>query len=198
MSRLPLWAGLLGLALSVNACGGRAVSKRLARDVIAGSPAAVLRSNDLDVVSVTQVGAREAIVETYLHSAFRLEKTGGTWVIREVRVGQGQWERLDDIVRALEMVKTDRTRKLLEQVAEATEAFRIKNGAVPAFDSFIGLTDALYPLYLTPLVREDAWNHPLAAFRLSANVIRYVSAGPDGTIGTQDDIELDRTYPARD
>jgi hypothetical protein len=196
LSRLPLWAALLGLVVSVSACGGRALSRRLARDVISGSPAAVLTANDIDVISVTQVGAREAIVETYLHSAFRLERTGGAWHIREVRVGRGQWEKMDDVLQALQMVKTDRTRKLLEEVAAATEAYRRKNGGIPAFSDFVGLADALYPGYLTLLIRDDAWNHPLAAYRLSGSAIRLVSAGPDGRMGTADDIELTRAFPA--
>ncbi len=186
--------GLLSLALLSNGCGGRAINKKLARDVIVGSPAAVLAKNDIDVVSVTEVGSREAVVETYVHTAFRLERVGHDWVIREVKVGQGQWERLDDLVRTLQQVKIEETHRLLEKIAAAIEAFEQKNGRVPEFQNYVELSDALYPVFLSPLVRDDAWKRPLYAFRTSPNAVRLLSAGPDGKPGTPDDIELVRTF----
>lgn len=186
--------GLLGLVLLSNGCGGRAINKKSARDVIAGSPAAVLAKNDIDVVSVTQAGSREAVAETYLHTAFRLEKVGNDWVIREIKVGQGQWEKLDDLVRTLQQVKIDETRRLLEKIVNAIEAYEQKNGRLPEFQNYVELSDTLYPAYLSPLAREDAWKRPLRAERTSSNTIRLTSAGPDGKIGTPDDIELARTF----
>ncbi|MBZ5499578.1 MAG: type II secretion system protein GspG [Acidobacteriia bacterium] len=194
-SRLCWYAGLIGLSFLPNGCGGRAVNKKTARDVIVGSPADALTKADLEVLSVTQVGSSEAVVETQLHSAFRLQRSGSEWVVCEVRVGHGQWEKVNDIMRALQQVKIDETRQSLEKIAAATEAYRQKNGRLPEFKDYIGLSDALYPLYLSPLIREDAWKHPLAAFRLGSDAIRLISAGPDGKQGTPDDIELTKTFP---
>jgi hypothetical protein len=186
---------LLGLALLVDGCGGRAISKGLARDVIIGSPAGELARGDVEVLSITEVGAHDAIAETYLHTSFHLEKVGSDWVIREVRVGNGPWQKLEDIQRALQQAKIDETRRMLDRIAAAIEAYRQKNGRLPDFKDYVSLSDALSPLYLSPLIREDAWNHALAAVRVSQDTIRLVSAGPDGKLGTSDDIELTRTFP---
>jgi hypothetical protein len=194
-SRLCRRASLLGLALLLSGCGGRAISKRLARDVIIGSPAGELAKGDVEVLSITEVGAHDAIAETYLHTSFHLEKVGSDWVIREVRVGNGQWQKLEDVQRALQQARIDETRRMLDKIAAAIEAYRQKNGRLPDFIDYIALSDALSPLYLSPLIREDAWNHALAAVRLSQDTIRLVSAGPDGKPGTADDIELTRTFP---
>ncbi len=184
------WAGLLGLALLANGCGGRAVGKKMARDVIIGAHAEALTQGDLEVLAVTQVGPGEAVVEVQLHSAFRLRKVGAEWVVREVKVGQGQWESLDDILRSLQQVKIQETRRSLEKIAAAIDAYRQKNGHLPAFKNYVDLSDALYPHYLSPLIREDAWKQPLVATSAGPGAIRLVSPGPDGKLGTPDDIEI--------
>ncbi|PYU87205.1 MAG: hypothetical protein DMG08_28510, partial [Acidobacteria bacterium] len=71
---------------------------------------------------------------------FRFEKVNGKWVIREVRLGKRPWEKLDDILRALEQVKTEQTRKLLEQVAAAIEKYREANGALLDFKDYVSLS----------------------------------------------------------
>ena len=63
-------------------------------------------------------------------------------------------------------------------------------GGLPEFSDYIGLSNLLNPDYLTPLIREDAWRRPLAAYRLGSNSVRLVSAGPDGKLGSSDDIEV--------
>jgi hypothetical protein len=180
-------------ALLLSGCGGRSINKTTARDAIIGSQAAALATSDLEVLSVSQMGS-QAVVETDLHSAFRLEKVGSEWVVREVRVGQGQWEKLDDILRALQRVKVEETRQVLEKIASAIEAYRQKNGQLPQFSDYVGLSDALFPLYMSPIVRLDAWGQPLSASRVDLETVRLASAGPDGKLGTADDIELTRVF----
>lgn len=183
-------AALVGLALLTAGCGGRKVSNNMARDLLIDAHAGALTKDDLQVLSVTQIGSGEAVVETQLHTAFRLRRVGGEWVVREVRVGRNQWESLDDILRSLQQVKIEETRRSLEKIAAAIDAYRQKNGRLPAFKDYIDLSDALYPDYLTPLIREDAWRNPLVATSAGVGAIRLVSPGPDGKLGTPDDIEL--------
>ncbi len=83
---------------------------------------------------------------------------------------------------------------MLDEVAAALERYRSKNGALPEFKDYVSLSDALFPDYMTPLIRLDAWRNPLAAYKTGANSVRLVSAGPDGKLGTADDIELTRTF----
>jgi hypothetical protein len=197
LRRLFGYACLLGLAIILNGCGGRAINKKLARAAIVRSPADALAQSDVEVLSVTQVGAREAVATTNLRAAFRIEKVGGTWVVREVRVGKGDWEKLDNILLALERIKIEDTRRMLEIIGDAIAAYTAKNGRLPPCKDYVELSDALYPGYLSPLIRHDAWSRPLAAHLVGSDTVRLLSAGPDGKPGTPDDVELARTYVLR-
>jgi hypothetical protein len=177
----------------LTACGGRTITANLARDSIADFSREALEKQDVDVVKVIQVSGSEAIVETRLTAAFRFEKVGGQWVVREVRLGHGQWEKVSNLLQALEAVRIEETRKSLDRIAEAILKFREINGSLPPFKDYVSLSDLLSPAYLTPLIRLDAWRQPLAAEHLDANTILLLSAGPDGKFGTRDDIR--RTVP---
>ncbi len=184
----------IALALLLTACGGRSLNKNAAQELVARSSLGALNKEEIYIDSVTQTGERNAIVEARLVTAFRFEKAGGRWIIKEVRVGRGEWESLDEFLRALNIVKTEDTQRLLERIAEALQKYKEKNGALPDFKDFVSLSDALNPDYLMPLVRSDPWHHPLMAQKVGPATIRLESAGPDGKFGTSDDIVLTRTY----
>jgi hypothetical protein len=169
-------------------CAGRKIDNNNARDVILELPQSTLEKKDVEVIKVTQISGAEAIAETQLKTAFRLEKVKGAWIVRDVRLGHGQWEKVNNLAAALEAVKADETRKMLNQVAEAVRKYRESTGNLPAFKDYIALTDQLSPQFLTPLIRLDSWRQPLAAERANAETILLRSAGPDGTFGTADDI----------
>jgi hypothetical protein len=151
-------------------------------------PREVLEKEDVEIIKMTHVGRTEAIAETRLKTAFRFEKVGDEWVIREVRIGHGQWAKIDSLTKALEGVKIEETRNMLGQIAEAVLKYRSASGSMPVFDDYISLSDLLSPTYLTPLIRLDAWRNPLAAERPEADTVVVWSAGPDGKHGTGDDI----------
>ncbi len=181
-------------ALLLNGCGGRAVNKKTARDAILGSPGATLTERDVGILSVTQVAPGEAIVLTDLRTAFRLVRVGREWEVREVRLGEGSWVKMDDLLRALDQVRTDDARATLAKIAAAIEAYRQKNGSLPKFKDYVQLSDALSPLYMSPVVRLDPWGNPLSAVLEGPDTILLISAGPDGKLGTADDIQLTRDF----
>lgn len=176
------------------ACGGRALSNNAAKELLANSYPGLFDKEILYIESVSQTGQRNAVVEATLRVAFRFEKIEGQWQIREVRFGNNQWEKIDIILRALGKVKVDETHQQLEQVGIALQKYWEKVGRLPDFRDYVTLSDALYPSYLNPLIRFDAWQHPLFAYKISANAIRLVSSGPDGKPGTSDDLDLTKTF----
>lgn len=169
-------------------CGGRKIANDNARDVILELPQSTLEKKDVEIIKVTQTSGAEAIAETQLKTAFRLEKVKGAWIVREVRIGHGQWEKVNNLAAALEAAKADETRKMLDQVAGAVRKYLESTGRLPAFKDYIALSDLLSPQYLTPLIRLDSWRQPLEAERPNAETILLRSAGPDGKLGTADDI----------
>jgi hypothetical protein len=182
-------SGYLFIAiLFLTACGGRTIDAKLARNLIVDMPQEVFEKEDVEVVNVMRVGKTEAIAETRLNTAIRYEKVGDEWVIREVRMGHGQWEKVGNLMQALETVKIEETRKMLDRVAEAVLKYREINSTMPVFEDYISLSDLLSPKYLTPLIRLDAWKRPLGVERSDANTIQVWSSGPDGKEGTGDDI----------
>jgi hypothetical protein len=178
---------LLALLLLLTACGGRKMDGALARNLIVGANGDALHKNDVEIVAVRQSTASEAIAETRARVAFRFEKDGKVWRAREIRIGHGQWESLENIERALNEIKTEETKELLARIAEAIQKYGKANKRFPAFKDYVDLSDQLAPAFMTPLVRLDAWQRPFEAF-MSGSDILLRSAGPDGIMGNQDDI----------
>jgi hypothetical protein len=174
--------------LLVSACGGHQLDSGAARALIISIPQEELEKEDVDVVKVTQSSGSEAIVETRLQTAFRLERVRGKWEVREVRLGHGQWEKVDNLERALEAVRTEETKKVMESIANAIQAYKKANGIWPEFKDYVALSDLLSPKYMTPLIRLDAWRRPFNAERNSQSIILW-SVGADGKSGTADDIQ---------
>jgi hypothetical protein len=182
---LPLFCVLL-----TTGCAGRSIGNNHARDVILELPQSALEKEDVEVTKVTQVGGSEVIAETQLKTAYRLEKVHGKWVVREVRIGHRQWEKVSNLASALEAIKTDETKTMLARIAESIRKYRESTGSLPAFKDYIALSDQLSPRYLTPLIRLDSWRQALEAERPDADTIVLRSAGPDAKFGTPDDISL--------
>jgi hypothetical protein len=184
---------LVLVSLVLTACGGRSINKKTAEKII--SAEALLKSGSLDVESVSQTSSGQAVVQAKIPAAFRLEKVRGEWVIREVKLGNHPWEKLETVVAALNRVKTEEAKQMLERVASALDRLRDTIGGLPEFRDYVSLSDVLNPDYLSPLIRLDPWGQPLVALRLSPVSVQLLSAGPDGKIGTQDDISVTRSYP---
>ena len=174
--------------LLLSACGGRAMNKGMARDLIVQIPGEALEKKDVEIVNISQVSASEAVAETSFKTAFRLEKAHGAWVVREVRIGHGQWEKVSNLVKALESVKIVETGEMLDSTAEGIRKYQADKGSMPEFKNYIGLSDLLTPKYLTPLMRLDAWRFPFAAEMNPSGSITIRSAGPDRRYFTNDDI----------
>lgn len=162
--------------------------------MIVDLPEGTFGKGDVSIDSLQSLGGNAAIAEARVRAALRLERVGGTWVIREVKIGRRPWERLDTLLAAVERAKGDETRRTLETVAEALTRYRTQRGKLPEFRDYVTLSDALHPDFLNPLVRDDAWQRPLHAYLADPATVRLVSAGPDGQLGSRDDVEVVRTF----
>jgi hypothetical protein len=174
--------------LLLTACGGRTMNPHLARDMVMELPRDTLEKADIEVLTITQVSGSEAIAETKVKTAFRFEKVRGKWVVREIRLGHGQWEKVGNLAQTFQRVKIEETGEMLDRIAEATRKYREVKGALPSFKDYIGLSDQLSPEFLTPLIRLDSWRRPFWAERTIASTVIVRSAGPDGRYYTTDDI----------
>lgn len=188
---------IVSLSFLLTGCGSRKLNKNMAQDLIANLPGDILDQEDFIVEEISQISSSNAVIQTKLKAAFRFQKVRGKWIPREVRIGNDQWEDIDDLVATLRRIKEDRTRDMMDTVAGAIEKYFAKNGELPRFDDYDSLSDALAPEYLNPLIRLDAWERPLHADQLNANTIRLLSGGADGKLWSGDDIELVSTYTGK-
>ena len=173
------------ILISIN-CGQKNFSAHTAHDALTINPE--LKNDDLEIGKIIQASGSEAIVESRLKTAFRFEKVGKTWVAREVKLGHGEWVKIDNLANAVNNLKTEETGKMLDQIAEAIRKYRKDKGCLPEFKDYISLSDSLSPAYLSPLIRLDSWRRPLAAKKTDAGDIVVISAGPDGRFDNKDDI----------
>jgi len=181
---------LITLLILLTGCASRKISVNSARDAIVALPQGILEKDDIDIVHVTQTSNAFAVVETRVKTAFRMQKVDETWEIRDIRIGNGQWEKVEDLEAALTQVKTKQTRLLLDQVAASVREYRGDTGKMPEFEDYVGLSDVLAPKYMTPLIRLDSWRNPLRAKAVNTDSILVTSAGPDLRYDTDDDISL--------
>lgn len=180
----------LALMLLLSACGKHRFTADDARKAIIAQPQDILEKEDIDVVYVTQTGKSTAVVETRVKTAFLLDKVNEKWLVREIRIGNGQWEKIENLATALERVKMEETRVLLARIADSVREYQKETGRMPEFRDYIDLSDKLAPKYLKPLIRLDSWRKPFRATTLDSNEIYIASAGPDGLFTTDDDISI--------
>jgi hypothetical protein len=178
------------LILFLNGCGGHNISTGKAQKVIIELPQKILEKEDVEVVDIIQPTNASAVAETLVKAGFRLQKKDGEWTVREVRIGHGQWEKIENLSEALKRVKTAETRLMLDRIANAVREYYKATGNMPQFTDYVKLSDILAPRYLDPLIRLDSWENPLQAKTLDSGNILVVSAGPDGRFATEDDLSI--------
>ncbi|MBN2321490.1 MAG: hypothetical protein JXR49_20600 [Acidobacteria bacterium] len=166
------------------------MSPGTAREAIIAPPQQLLEKDDIDIVHITQTSGSSVVVESRVKTAFRLQKVNDVWEVRDIRIGNGQWEKVEDLTTALTRVKNEQTRLLLEQVAASVEEYRRDTGKMPEFEDYVDLSDVLAPKYMKSLIRLDSWRNPLRAKALNTDSIQVISAGPDLRFNTDDDISL--------
>jgi hypothetical protein len=94
--------GIILLALITPASTRADLNQKQARKVIQTMAGWSLPNSAVRVRSVKASGAESAEVSAEMELVFRLTLRDGRWRLREIRVGQDRWERLDLIAQALQ------------------------------------------------------------------------------------------------
>lgn len=160
-----------------------------ARRLIARMAGIELPSDAVRVKEISSLGS-SAVVVAQVETAFRFVKGDkDKWRIAEIRTGDGRWEDVDLLVKALNIEKTARARAEMESIATALESFRRERGFYVESTSEGALIDHLNPRYLGRIIRLDPWHQPYAYEGTRAS-FTLRSAGPDGKSNTPDDVTL--------
>ena len=148
---------------------------------------ALLSSDKVEVLSVQESGDH-VLAEIKVATAVKMVKREGTWIIEEIRIGDRRWEKAEHILALINEKRSETTRQQLDRLSKEIERFADLNQQVPQVTSFERLIDVLSPDYLDEIIRIDAWSRPFSYRRLSPDGYDLRSAGPDGKLGTPDDL----------
>ncbi len=150
---------------------------------------ASLSKQQVEVQNVTEIGDH-AVAEVRITTAVRLVKKDGNWVIEEIRIGDRRWERAEHILAVINEERTETTLQQLNLITEGIRRYADLNHQIPKVSSFEELMDILSPQFHNQVVRIDAWSNPFSYQAIGANEYDLKSAGPDGNLGTPDDLAI--------
>ena len=185
---LPL---LLFCTFAASGCSGARLSHDEIRRQIADIGNSTLVPKSVDVRRVVSQSGNRAIAETTVELAFQFERDTPTspWFISAVRLGDQDWVSLNELVTAFNEGRRRQTLDSLRKLADGIATYSKKNGSPPKAADIVTLTDQLHPLYMTDLIRLDAWGRQIL-YEPATNGFRLRSAGTDGQSGTSDDIQF--------
>ncbi len=132
---------------------------------------------------------KRTIAETSVTLGFRFQRNSktGDWAIDAARLGDRSWVDTNDLVATLNEGRRRDTIATMKTLVAGIERFILEDGSLPPGKDIVELTNVLHPHYMKDLVRLDGWGRPLE-YKPSGLTFRLVSRGPDGRLGTQDDI----------
>src|SRR5438132_13825037 len=149
---------LLG-CLVLCACTSARLSHDEARKKIAEIGRSNLVPDAIEIRRIVSQSDTSAIAEATVTLAFQFKRanTNEEWHIESVRLGDRDWISLDELLAAVNEGRRRTSMQVMQELEEAVEKYRAANGALPVARDVVALTDALYPLYMKALVREDGW-----------------------------------------
>src|SRR5262245_22390450 len=195
--KLPFYLLLIG-CVALAACTSGGLSQGEARKKIAAIGQSSLVPDAVQILRIVSQSDTSAIAESTVTLAFQFKRANANaaWRIESVRLGDRDWISLDDLLAAIDESRRRTTRQAMQQLAEAIEKYRNKNGALPAASDIVKLTDILYPAYMSKLVREDGWGNPIAYEVTGPSTFRLISLGGDKRRGTPDDVVVENSLSA--
>ena len=177
--------GLLLILLGSLGCG-KNLEKQVQEQIRTFGHAS-LSKQQVEVLNVKEIGDH-AVAEVRITTAVRLVKKDGTWMIEEFRIGDRRWERVEHILAVINEERAKTTLQQLNLITEGIRRYTDLNHQIPQASSFEELMDVLSPQFHNQVVRIDAWSNPFSYQATGANEYDLKSAGPDGDLGTPDDL----------
>lgn len=177
--------GLVLILLGSFACG-KSVERQI-QDQIRTFDNASLADKQVEVNNVREMGDH-AVAEVRITTAVRLIKKDGKWLIEEFRIGDRRWERAEHILAVINEQRTETTLQQMSLIREGIRRYANLNNQAPQVESFEELMDILSPQFQSRIVRIDAWSNPFSYRPMGVNEYALSSAGPDGHLGTPDDL----------
>lgn len=179
------WAGTILVLLSIVSCGKR-IDQQVKQTVRTFDNLS-LSDKNIEVQDVRESGG-QLVAQIKVTTAVKMIRKDGKWVIDEIRIGDRQWEKADHVVAILNQKRSETTRRQMNVVSASINRYLAEKGTLPEVGTYEALIDVLSPGYLGPVIRVDAWSNPFRYRALSQNNYELRSAGPDGAVGTQDDL----------
>jgi len=177
---------LVAISLALCSCG-KSIEKQT-RDQVRKLCNADLDEKQVTVFNVKKVGDL-ATAEVEITTAVKMHKEDDKWLIQEVRIGNRNWEEVDRLEKAVNQLRIEDTMAIMKKVMEAAQKYRSERNEFGYNLDYPALIDLIYPTYISIPAREDAWNNPFT-FLVTAEALQIRSAGPDGRVGSKDDLVL--------
>jgi Type II secretion system (T2SS), protein G len=184
---------LLIVCMALCSCTANRLSHDEARRKINEIGRSKLIPDAIEVRRIISQNENEAIAEATITLAFQFKRANpfADWRVEAVRLGDRDWISLDELLAAVNDGRRRTTTQSLQELAAGIEKYRMAHGTLPDARDIVGLTDILNPTYMTHLVREDGWGHPIIYEVTPGSNFRLISMGPDGRRGTPDDIVVE-------
>src|SRR5436190_16272875 len=146
-----------------SACSGARLSHDEARRQIVEIGTSTLVPEAVEIRRIVSQSENFAIAETSVTLAFQFkrDKPGNQWRVAAVRLGDRDWISLDELIAAINDGRRRESLQSLQKLAAGIETYRQRNRSLPNTSDIVSLTDILHPLYMSDLVRNDAWGHPI-------------------------------------
>jgi hypothetical protein len=146
-----------------------------------------LDKDSIEILSIEDSG-QYAIAEVSVKTAVKMKRDGSGWVLEEVRLGDGKWEKVDRIIEALNLKRSEETVEKMEIIQAGIRLYQTNRGELPRAQDFRELVDLINPIFMNEVIRTDGWWNSFSFRLVDKKSFELRSAGPDRQFYTTDDI----------
>ena len=149
-------------------------------------PNDAVRIKSISGLGIPLANEPSATVVSLVRFGVRFNRDSSGWRTTSFKTNS-HWVTVEGIEASLAAAKAEQAREDMKIVAEALSKFRQERGAFVVSDKHPVLIDHLSPKYLGRVIRLDPWGKSYQ-YVGETNHFTLRSAGPDGKLGTGDDV----------